>query len=125
VFKISWAVHANTLGPNYFLGKKAGLSFDGLEVYADKVPKGLEKLVKSEGGALKVEEARNMVNVRIEGLERVDVWAAQIKAFIGAVRKGGPSPIDPEGVLLTNVVMDGIARSVAKGKEVSVKVPVI
>jgi predicted dehydrogenase len=125
VFKISWAVHANTLGPNYFLGKKAGLSFDGLEVYADKIPRGLEKLVKSEGGALKVEEARNMVNVRIEGLERVDVWAAQIKAFIDAVRKDGPSPIDPEGVLLTNVVMDGIARSVAKGKEVSVKVPVI
>jgi len=125
IFKISWAVHANSLGPNYFLGKKAGLSFDRLEVHADKCPKELKKLVESEGGTLNVEEANNMVNVKIEGLERVDVWAAQVKAFCDAVRKGGPSPIDPEGVLLTNVIMDGIARSVKKGKEVSAKVPEI
>jgi len=125
IFKISWAVHANSLGPNYFLGKKAGLSFSGPEVYADEVPKDLEKLAKSEGCTLKVEEARNMVNIRIEGLKPVDVWAAQVKAFRDAVREGGPSPIDPEGVLLTNVIMDGIARSVKKGKEVAVKVPEI
>ena len=125
VFKISWAVHANTLGPNYFLGKKAGLSLDKLEVYADKCPKDLEKLVASEGGTLKIEEVNNMVNVKIEGLKPVDVWPAQVKAFADAVRKGGPSPIDPEGVLLTNVVMDGIARSVEAQKEVAAIIPEI
>jgi predicted dehydrogenase len=126
VFKISWAVHANSLGPNYFLGKKAGLSFDRLEVYADEVPKDLKKLVRSEGGALKVEESGHMKNISIQGLESVDVWRAQVEAFRDAVLKDKPSPIDPEGVLLTNVVMDGIARSVKKGgKEVPVKVPEI
>jgi predicted dehydrogenase len=125
LFKISWAVHANSLGPNYFLGKKAGMSLDGLEVYADKCPKELQKLAKSEGCTLKVDEVRNMVNVSVQGLERVDVWPAQIKAFLDAVRKGGPSPIDPERVLLTNVIMDGIFRSVKQGKEVAVRVPEI
>ena len=123
VFKISWAVHANTLGGNYFLGKKAGMSLSGAEVYADKYPRELRKLAKSEGCTLKVEEVRNMVNVRIEGLKPVDVWPTQVKAFLDAVRKGGPSPIDPEKVLLTNVIMDGIFRSAECGKEVSVRVP--
>lgn len=125
IFKISWAVHANSLGPNYFLGKKAGLSFNGPEVYADEVPKDLEKLAKSEGCTLKVEEVGNMVNVRVEGMKPVDVWETQVKAFRDAVIKGEPSPIDPEGVLITNVIMDGMARSVEKGKEVQAKVPEI
>ena len=126
VFKISWAVHANSLGSNFFLGKKAGLSMDGMEVYADEVPKGLEQLVKAEGGSLEVEEVRgNMVNVRIRGLKPVDVWQAQIRAFRDAVLKGGPSPIDPEKVLLTNVIMDGIARSAKRGKEVAARIPTI
>lgn len=131
IFKISWAVHTNTLGPNYFLGKKAGISLDNLEVYADECPKELQKLAKSEGCTLKVDEVKRtfgsnragMVNVSIQGLKPVDVWPTQIKAFLDAVRKGGPSPIDPEGVLLTNVIMDGIARSVKQGKEVAVRVP--
>ncbi|MBD3182613.1 gfo/Idh/MocA family oxidoreductase [Candidatus Poribacteria bacterium] len=125
VFKISWAVHANTLGPNYFLGKKAGLSLDRLEVYADSCPDGLEELVKAEGGKLNIQETNNMLNIKIEGLKPVDVWPTQIKAFADAVRNDGPSPIDPEGVLITNVIMDGIGRSVKKGKEVSVKFPEI
>ena len=66
-----------------------------------------------------------MVNVGIQGLKPVDVCAAQVKAFMNAVHKDGPAPIDPEKVLLTNVIMDGIARSVQKGKEVSVTVPEI
>jgi len=66
-----------------------------------------------------------MVNIRVEGLKPVDVWAEQVKAFRDAVCKDGPSPIDPEGVLITNVIMDGIARSVKKGKEVAVKMPEI
>jgi hypothetical protein len=44
-------------------------------------------------------------------------------AFGKAVRAGGPSPIPPEGVMLTNVIMDGMFRSHASGKEVAVRVP--
>jgi len=120
VFKISWAVHANSLGHSYFLGKKAGMTYG--EIYADSVPKELEKLAKDEDCTLKVETRDNMANIRIEGLKPVDVWDAQLRAFIKAVRSGGPSPIDPEKVIITNVIMDGISRSVKQGKEVAVKV---
>jgi len=125
VFKISWAVHANSLGGNFFLGKKAGMSLGGPEVYADSVPKKLEALAKAEGCTLKVDTVNDMVNVRIQDLKPVNVWDAQVRAFIDAVRKGGPSPILPEKVLLTNVIMDGIARSARSGREVAVKVPEI
>lgn len=125
IFKISWAVHANTLGPNYFLGKKAGMSIDGLTVFADKCPDDLQKLATSEGCSLKVDDANGMVNIGIQGLPPVDVWRTQVEVFRDAVIKGGPPPILPEKVLLTNVIMDGIFRSVKQGKEVSVKVPEI
>ena len=35
VFKISWAVHQDSLGGNFHLGKKAGISLDGPVIYAD------------------------------------------------------------------------------------------
>jgi len=123
VFKISWAVHADSLGRSYFLGKDAGMDFG--TVYADSVPKELEKLANSEGCTLKVDPTGNMVNIKVEGLKPVDVWDKQVREFHKAVREGGPAPINPEKVLITNVIMDGIMRSVKAGKEVSVKVPEI
>jgi predicted dehydrogenase len=123
VFKISWAVHADSLGHNYFLGKKAGMTYG--TIYADSVPKELEKLAESEGCTLKVEPVGNMVNIKVEGLKPVDVWDKQIREFLKAVREGAPSPIDPQKVIITNVIMDGITRSIKNGKEVKVLVPEI
>jgi predicted dehydrogenase len=64
-----------------------------------------------------------MTTIRVEGLPNVAVWLAQVTAFLNAVRQDSPSPIPPEGVLLTNVIMDGIFRSAKSGKEVAVIVP--
>ena len=44
-------------------------------------------------------------------------------AFREAVNNNSATPLPPEGVLLTNVIMDGIFRSHQSKKEVSVKVP--
>ncbi len=125
LFKISWAVHQDTLGGNYFLGKQAGLSLGGPIVYADSVPEELNKLAEAEGVTLKANPPEGMTTISCEGLPSVDVWLAQITAFLNAVRENGPSPIPPEGVLLTNVIMDGIFRSDELGEEVSVEVPEI
>jgi predicted dehydrogenase len=56
----------------------------------------------------------------VQGLRPVDEWAEKIRAFAEAVRDGRPSPIDPRGVFLTNVIMDGALRSAALGYEVKV-----
>jgi predicted dehydrogenase len=44
-------------------------------------------------------------------------------AFAEAIREGKPSPIPPEQMLLTNVIIQGLIDSVAAGCEVQVSVP--
>ncbi|MAE17861.1 oxidoreductase [Candidatus Poribacteria bacterium] len=130
LFKVSWAIHQNSLGGTYFLGKDAGLSLGGPVVYADSLTDQLQELAKTNDYGIKTEEAgkgwfgQEMLDITFTGLPGVDVWEAQMKAFGNAVRTGSPSPIPPEGVLLTNVIMDGIFRSQTCGEEVAVEVPV-
>ena len=123
VFKISWAVHADSLGPTYFLGKKAGVQFGGPTVFADSVSDDLKALAKSEGLTLDPNPPEGMTTIRVSGHEPVDVWEQQMIAFREAVRSGGQSVIPAEGVLLTNVIMDGIFRSHEAGKEVAARNP--
>ena len=125
VFKISWAVHQDSLGGIFCLGKNAGISLDGPIVYADSYSEELQKLVKSERLTAKADPPEGMTTIKFKGLPEVDVWEAQMTAFREAVKTDAVSPIPPEGVLLTNVIMDGIFRSHESKKEVAVKVPEI
>lgn len=125
VFKISWAIHNDSLGSNFCLGKEAGISLDGPIVYADAYPDELKKLVEAEGLTAEPNPPEGMTTIRFSGFPEVDVWEAQMTAFREAVLTDSPSPIPPEGVLLTNVIMDGIFRSHEAGKEVQVRVPEI
>lgn len=104
VFKISWAVHLDSLGKSFFLGPKGGLQLDPLEIYRD------------EFGVL--------VNVTPKlSDERIDRFKEETKAFTDAIRENGPAPIPAEEVVWTNVIMDGIYRSAAEGREVAVGLP--
>lgn len=113
VFKTSWCMHMDSLGGTIFLGKKAGLRIgigevrgpqDGVRVYGDK------------DGEIHDETFTEF--------ESVDVFLAEDTAFIDAVREGKPSPIDPDGMLLTNVIIQGVIdSSEAGGREVEVTVP--
>ena len=125
VFKISWAVHQDSLGGNFHLGQKAGISLDGPVIYADAYAGDLKKLVESEGLTAEPNPPEGMTTIRLSGFPEEDNWAAQATAFREAIKADAPSPIPPEGVLLTNVIMDGIFRSHAAGKEVVVRAPEI
>jgi predicted dehydrogenase len=105
--KSAWAANADTLGRPFFLGTKAGLALRPLEVF-----------VNQQYGEL------NMTATPA-GLPSADAdweasWTAKMRNFAEAVRDDKPSPIDPRGVFLVNVVMDGILRSAASGHEVKV-----
>ena len=103
----------DSLGGTIFLGKKAGLRLgigevrgpeEGVRVYGDK------------DGEIHDQEFTEF--------ESVDVFQAEDTAFIDAVREGKPSPIDPYGVMLTNVIIQGVIDSSnAGGREVAVTVP--
>jgi len=125
VFKISWAVHQNSLGGTFILGKQAGLSLGGTVLYADELSEQVKQLAEAEGLTPEADPPEGMTTIRFSGFPDVDCWKLQMKYFGEAIRSNGPSPIPPEGVLLTNVIMDGIFRSHRAGREVSVKVPEI
>lgn len=125
VFKISWAVHQDSLGGMFCLGKEAGISLDGPIVYSDSYNNELKKLIEAEGLTAIADPPEGMTSISITGFSKVNVWEAQMTAFREAVKSNGVSPLPPEGVLLTNVIMDGIFRSHESKKEVSVKVPEI
>ena len=113
VFKTSWCMNMDSLGGTFFLGTKAGLRIgigevrgpqDGVRVYGDK-----------DG---------EFHDETFTDFESVDVFLAEDTAFIDAVREGKPSPIDPDGMLLTNVIIQGVIdSSEAGGREVEVTVP--
>jgi predicted dehydrogenase len=104
LFKTSWAVHLDSLGRSYFLGDKGGLALDPLEVFRD--------------------EFGSMVNITPKGREdRVDRFKEETLSFTTSVREGKPVFIPAEEVIWTNVIMDGIYRSAAEGREVTVGLP--
>ena len=101
VFKTSWAANIDSMGRPFFLGTKAGLALNPLELYLNPV----------EGVG---------VTGTVPAIRQIDEQAEKMRAFSEAVRDGKPSPVDVKEVWLTNVIMDGIARSAAIGREVSV-----
>ena len=131
LFKISWAVHQNSLGGTFFLGKQAGISLGGPIVHIDEMTNLIQGLADAEGLTVEVKDGgkswqqEEMVDVHFSGLPSVDVWEAQMTAFREAVKTNSPSPIPPEGVLTTNMIMDGIFRSQQLGQEVAVDIPEI
>ena len=64
------------------------------------------------------------INISVPSGRGADVFRAEDAAFVDAVREGKPSPIDPDGMLLTNVIIQGVIdSSEAGGREVKVTVP--
>lgn len=100
-----WAAHAETLGPSVILGTKGGLQFGPLTLYRD--------------------EFGVMTNVTPQHLPPTEGFLGEIQAFVKAIENNEPSPVDPMGVLLVNVIIDGIYRSAREGREVEAVIPKI
>ena len=98
---------------------------NGPVIYADAYTGDLKKYVESEGLTAEPNPPEGMTTIQFSGFPQENNWAAQMTAFREAVKADAPSPIPPEGVLLTNVIMDGIFCSHAAGKEIAVRVPEI
>lgn len=114
VFKTCWCMNMDSLGGTIFLGTKAGLRIGVGEVSGPQ-----------EGVTIYRDEFSQPVTVNIPTPGSADVFKAEDAAFVDAVREGKPSPIDPDGMLLTNVIIQGVIDSqAAGGREVKVTVPV-
>ena len=113
VFKTSWCMHMDSLGGTIFLGEKAGLRIGVSEVRGPQ-----------DGVFVYGDNNGEIEDQSFTEFEPVDVFVAEDTDFIDAVRHGKPSPIDPYGMLLTNVVFQGVNDSSENGgREVELKVP--
>ena len=114
VFKTCWCMNMDSLGGTIFLGTKAGLRIGVGEVRGPQ-----------EGVTIYRDEFGEPTDLRIPIGRSVDVFKAEDTAFVESIREGKPSPIDPDGMLLTNVIIQGVVDSqAAGGREVEVTVPV-
>lgn len=111
VFKTCWCMNLDSLGGTIFLGTKAGLRLGVGEVRGPQ-----------EGVFLYRDEFGEPTTITVPTAGSVDLFKTEDTAFANAIREGKPSPIDPDGVLLTNVIIQGVIDSAAAGgREVKVK----
>jgi predicted dehydrogenase len=110
LFKISWAMHAETLGASYFLGTEGGLNMDQMTVYHDQYGVGAATTVPvgGRGGG---------------GRRGRDPFFRKIEAFVEAIRAGGPAPIPGEDEIHATAIIEAIYRSAAERSEVRIEIP--
>ncbi len=105
VFKTSWIMHMDSLGGNLLLGTKAGLRLNPLTLFRHEHGMLVDTLPK------------------IPRADDLDLFREENIDFARAIREGRPSPIPPEEMLFTNVIIQGLIDSAATGREVAVAVP--
>jgi predicted dehydrogenase len=121
-FKISWAMHMDTLGATMFLGTDAGLKvtpagegpwsgvFDGkvgsITMYHD----------------IRGHHTQSSIPVVKSDL---DVFREKIVDFVRAVREDAPAPIPGEQILRSQAILDGFLRSAELKREVEIHIPTV
>ncbi len=121
-FKISWAMHMDSMGSTFFLGTDAGLkctpastgnwggAWDGsvgsITIYHD----------------LEGHQTASPIPIKPHGLT---LFTEKVRDFVLNVQSGGKAPIPGEQIVRNQAVIDGILRSAQSGKEVSITIPEI
>ena len=116
-FKISWAMHMDTLGATMFLGTDAGLKVTaGGGVWAG----GVDSVTLFHD----VLGQHSTTSIPVQG-HNVHIFLEKVKDFVECVRDGRPAPIPGEQIVRNQAIIDAVLRSAASGREVSVDIPEI
>lgn len=125
-FRMSWAMHMDTMGDTLFLGKDAGLkvtspgrgtpwggAWDGTigPVY----------MYHDVNGNM----AETNIPLKISGPQQFDRFTAKVRAFLDAILTNGPAPIPTSQIIYNQAIIDGIIRSSELHKEVEIVIPEI
>lgn len=119
-FKISWAMHMDTLGATMFLGTDAGLKV---------TPAGSgpwSGVWDGSVGSITLfhDEYGGHTNTPIPLVEhRLNLFDEKVRDFAEAVRDGRPAPIPGEQILIQQAIIDGVLRSAEARREVAIELP--
>lgn len=121
-FKISWAMHMDTLGATMFLGTDAGLKV---------TPAGSGPWSGVwDGGVGSVTLFHDLLGMNTETTipvqrHNLHIFYEKVRAFVVAIQEGKPAPIPGEQIVRNQAVIDGLLRSAAEGREVALEIPEI
>ncbi len=119
-FKVSWAMHMDTLGDTLFLGTQGGLK---VKPFGKGPWSGMW-----DGKVGSIELFHDIQGHHTESPipiqeHNIDLFAEKVKDFVRAVAEGNPAPIPGEQIVRNQAVIDGILRSSATGREVEIHIP--
>ena len=122
-FRMSWAMHLDTTGATFFLGTDAGLKVDPADPH------------RLSGGAWdgscgEINIFHDSFGIPTKTLipmpdANPDRFYLKVRAFVDAIKTGGPAPIPTSQIIYNQAIIDGIIRSNACGHEVEIHIPEI
>lgn len=122
-FRMSWAMHMDTMGDTLFLGTDAGLKV--------KSPNPQVNWGGAwDGGIGPVFLYKDVCGICTETAipgkpEATDRFYRKCRAFADAAKVNGPSPVPWQDIIYNQAIIDGIIRSSALKQEVAVVIPEI
>lgn len=119
-YKISWAMHMDTLGPTMFLGTDAGLKVT--PAGSGPWSGGWEGRVGSMTLYHDIAGHHTESPIPIQH-HQINLFHAKVFDYAEAIQKRLPAPIPGEQILYNQAIIDGVLRSSAAKKEVEIVIP--
>lgn len=117
-FRISWAMHIDTPGDTIILGTEGALRIPSTECWNGSVG-GPTVLYKDVAGS--------QVEVEIPLIPEEDSFGGlfyrKLRSFMDAIKTGSPAPVPSSEILYNQAIIDGIEKSAALGKEITIEIP--
>ncbi|MFW5787619.1 MAG: Gfo/Idh/MocA family protein [Halanaerobiales bacterium] len=121
-FKISWAMHLDSMGATFFLGQDAGLKCtpSGSGTWSGAWDGGVGSISLFHD----IKGHQTESPIPIKGTNK-NIFTAKVNDFVQAVINNDPAPIPGSQILRNQAIIDGILRSARKNKEVEINIPKI
>lgn len=119
-YKISWAMHMDTLGATIFLGTDGGLKVTpaGTGPWSGVWDGSVGSMTLYHDAA--TQHVQTEIPVIQHGLNLFD---EKVKDFAAAIRYDRPAPIPGAEILYNQAIIDGVLRSAASKREVTIDLP--
>ena len=115
-FRISWAMHMDTCGDTLILGTEGGLKIPSMGCYNGDLPKPMI-IYKTVAG--------KPVSYEVPKDEAPDLFTKKLRAFVDAVKTGGPAPVPASEIIYNQAIIDGIVKSSKLRHEIEIEIPEI
>ena len=119
-FRIAWAMNMDTSGDTLIYGTKGGLRIPSTECWNGSI--GGDLTIYHEVAGKQVETKIPMIKERSGEPSNFD---KKIRSFVDACKTGGAAPVPSSQILYNQAILDAIAQSSEKGREVKVVIPEI